>query len=172
MAIELKRHCIAAAFQRQVEQIAKIHLRQLTIHMRYSVFQMQKALFFAVLSIVLTACGGNTDVKYKVLIGATTIPSLGAPPIEDSVIVIAGTKIRNVGIRSAVPIPQNSDRTDLAGRWIVPDGPSPIAPEEPANLIVLDHAPAGIQPGNPDDVGARIGAGEWIPAKDLTKKKQ
>jgi hypothetical protein len=114
--------------------------------------------------LLLTGCG-NTDVKYKVLIGATTVTALGATPIEDSVVLIGGNKIRAVGMRKDVPIPQNSDRTDLAGRWIVPAAGSIIESGGMANLLVLDHPPAGVVPTNPGDVGARLVAGEWKAGK-------
>jgi hypothetical protein len=121
---------------------------------------MRKALFMALGFLLLGACR-NSDVKFKVLIGATTIVGPGERPIEDSVVVIAGSKIRSVGMRKDVPVPQNSDRTDLTGRWIVPAEGSVIGPEEAANLLVLEHAPNGIAPASPGDVGARLVAGEW-----------
>lgn len=110
---------------------------------------------------ILAGCQTQPPVKLKVLIGATTIVAPGAQPIQDSIIVIAGDKIRSVGMRKDVPVPQASDRTDLAGEWIVPAKGSRIAVNETANLIVLHKAPNGAEPANPADVGARIVAGEW-----------
>ena len=123
---------------------------------------MRKGFVTALVCLSLSACG-NTDVRYKVLIGATTIASAGERPIDDSIIVVAGGKIRSVGTRKEVPVPQNSDRIDLKGKWIVPENGSTIGPGEPANLIVLDHAPGGIAPANPADVESRLIAGEWKP---------
>lgn len=101
-----------------------------------------------------------------VLFGATTIVAPGAQPIADSVVVIGGTKIRSVGPEKDVTMPQNSDRTDLTGSWIVPLKGSRIAAGETANLIVLHHAPNGAEPANPADEGARIVGGEWqVPKK-------
>jgi hypothetical protein len=125
---------------------------------------MRKVLLVASSVFLLAACK-NADVRYKVLIGATTTVEQGSRPIEDAVIVISGKKIRDVGARKYIPIPQNSDRTELVGRWVIPAPGSRIAPEEPANLLVLDHAPAGIVPANQADIGARIVAGEWAPGK-------
>jgi hypothetical protein len=113
--------------------------------------------------LLLAACQTNQTGRLKVLIGATLVPGHGAPSIEDSIIVIEGSRIRAAGPRKDVPVPQASDRTDLSGRWIVPDGERPISPGEPANLIILDHAPNGDRPANPADVGARLAAGEWKP---------
>jgi hypothetical protein len=124
---------------------------------------MGKAL--ALLAGLLLAGCHNTDVHYKVLIGATATVEQGTKPIEDAVIVIEGKKIRDVGARKYVPIPQNSDRTELTGRWIVPASGKIIANGEPANLLVLDHAPAGIVPASVNDIGARIVDGEWAPGK-------
>lgn len=121
---------------------------------------MRKVLLVSFGFLLLGACR-NTDVKFKVLIGATTIVAPGERPIEDSVVVIAGSKIRAVGMRKDVPVPQNSDRTDLTGRWIVPAEGSVIGPEEVANLLVLEHAPNGVAPASSGDVGARLVAGEW-----------
>jgi hypothetical protein len=61
-------------------------------------------------------------------------------------------------------VPNNADRTDLVGRWVIPARGKRIARGEPADLLILDHAPAGAVPGNPKDVGARIVDGEWAPA--------
>jgi len=125
-------------------------------------FHMSKGLVAALACLILSGCG-NTDVRFKVLIGATTITASGDSPIDDSIIVVAGRKIRSVGTRKDVPVPQNSDRVDLKGKWIVPENGSTIGPGEPANLIVLDHAPGGIAPANPADVESRLVAGEWKP---------
>ncbi len=125
-------------------------------------FHMRKGLPLAVAFLFLCACR-NSDIRFKVLIGATTVTAPGARPIQDSVVVIAGNKIRSVGERKDVPIPQNSDRIDLTGKWIVPPAGSVVGPEEIANLLVLDRAPDGAAPANSTDVGARITAGEWKP---------
>jgi hypothetical protein len=115
--------------------------------------------------LLLAGCRNSTDTstkeRVKVLIGATLVPGHGAPSIEDSIIVIAGSKIRSAGPRKDIPVPQASDRTDLAGRWVVPDGELPIAPGQPANLIILKQAPNGTAPANPADIGAKLVAGEW-----------
>jgi len=100
----------------------------------------------------LAACQ-RSDVK--VLIGATVVTAPGSPPIEDGVIVVAGRKVRSVGMRKDVPIPQDSERTDLTGKWITADTGGRLAPGEPANLIVLNSP----QHGAP--VVRRMADGEW-----------
>jgi imidazolonepropionase-like amidohydrolase len=77
----------------------------------------------------------------KILIGATTIPAEGAQPIEGSVIVITGKSIRAVGLQKDVPIPQASERVNLAGKWIVPKGAGRLESGQPANLVVLNSRP-------------------------------
>ena len=110
---------------------------------------------------LMTGCQKQTP-RMTVLIGATSIQAAGARPIEDSVIVVAAGKIRAIGERRDVPVPQNSDRVDFTGRWIVPAPGSRIAPGEAANLIFLNHAPNGIEPANASDVTSRMSNGEWI----------
>jgi hypothetical protein len=117
--------------------------------------------FLAVAGFVLLAGCQKPDVRLKVLIGGTTVVAPGAQPIEDSIIVIAGSKIRSVGTRKDIPVPQFSDRTDIAGEWVVPSDDSRIAVDETANLLILRHAPNGITPAASADIGARIIAGEW-----------
>jgi hypothetical protein len=116
--------------------------------------------------LLLTGCQKSGDkVIVKVLIGATTVTTPYAPPLEDSIVVIAGSKIRAVGLRKDIPVPQASDRTDLAGQWIVPAAGAKIEAGETANLMILDHAPKGVTPSSPADIGARIVAGEWAAPK-------
>jgi cytosine/adenosine deaminase-related metal-dependent hydrolase len=98
------------------------------------------------LAIFTVACStGNQVSDLKVLIGATAVLQAGGNPVQDSVIVIAGDKIRAAGLRKDVPIPQDSERTDLTGKWVVPVSGGKIAPGEPADLFVLNAAENGSQ---------------------------
>jgi hypothetical protein len=108
--------------------------------------------------LLLTGCQ-RSDVK--VLIGATTIVAPGAQPLADSVIVVAGRSVQSVGLRKDVPIPQDSERTDLSGKWVVPAPGTQIAPGKNANLLVLEHAPKGAAPVSPGDVSRRLTDGVW-----------
>ncbi len=112
--------------------------------------------------LLMSACQKQPPVRVKVLIGETAIVAPGAQPIEDAIIVIAGDKIQSVGMKKDIPVPQNSDQVDLNGEWVVPTDGSRIAVGEIANLAVLKHAPNGITPANPSDVGATLRAGEWV----------
>jgi hypothetical protein len=111
--------------------------------------------------LVLLACSQKSDVK--VLIGATTIVAPGAQPMEDSVIVVTGRSVRSVGLRKDIPIPQDSERTDLSGKWVVPARGARIAVGESADLLVLDRAPDGTAPVSAGDVFRRLAAGGWQP---------
>lgn len=86
---------------------------------------------------------GNQVSDLKVLIGATAVLEAGGNPVQDAIIVISGTKIRAAGIRKDVPIPQDSERTDLTGKWVVPASGGRIAPGESADLFVLNAGANG-----------------------------
>lgn len=114
--------------------------------------------------LLVAAClflGACEKSDLKVLIGATTIVAPGAQPINDSVVVIAGDRVRSVGLRKDVPIPQNSERVDLSGKWIVPAQGARIAINEDADLLVLDRAPTGAAPSLPADVVRKMSHGQW-----------
>jgi hypothetical protein len=115
--------------------------------------------------LLLAGCGkhdaGLQGDRLKVLIGATTITAPGVPPIEDSVVIISGSRIQSVGTRKDVSVPPASDRTDLTGSWIVPADGARIERGETANLIILHHPPNGADPAGTPDASSRIVAGEW-----------
>ena len=90
----------------------------------------------ALAGMLLVAGCQRSDVK--VLVGATAIVAPGAQPIEDSVVIVAGRRIRSVGMRRDIPIPQDSERVDLTGKQIVPGDGSRIAVGEDSNIVVLD----------------------------------
>lgn len=106
-------------------------------------------------SFLLLAACQKSDTK--ILIGATAIIADGAPPLADSVIVVSGKTIRAVGLQKDVPIPQDSERTDLAGKWVIAEPGARLTPGAPASLLVLDHAP----PAGPV---RRMTSGQWQPA--------
>ncbi len=96
------------------------------------------------LAVFSLACSTHNQVSdLKVLIGATAVFVPGGNPVQDTVIVIEGDKIRAAGERKDVPVPQNSERTDLTGKWVVPVSGGKIAPGESADLFVLNAAGNG-----------------------------
>jgi hypothetical protein len=113
----------------------------------------------AVAGIFLLVACQKSDVK--VLIGATAIVAPGAQPIEDSIVIVNGHTIRSVGMRKDIPIPQDSERTDLTGKWVVPAQGSRIAIGEESNLLILNRAPSGVAPADASDVSRKLVGGEW-----------
>lgn len=91
----------------------------------------------------------------KILIGGTARVSRDGPDISDSVLVISGGKLRFVGLRKDAAITQDSERTDLRGKWIVPaDTAGRLEGNAPADLLILN---------SPDraNVARRMVNGEW-----------
>jgi hypothetical protein len=121
---------------------------------------MSKFVPTAALALSLIGCQKSDT---KILIGATTITGTGAAPIPLSVIVVAGKTIRAVGTQKDVPIPQDSERSDLAGKWIVPEPGGRIAAGEPASFLVLDRAP--INPELPGAATRKMTDGVWQEAR-------
>jgi imidazolonepropionase-like amidohydrolase len=58
--------------------------------------------------------------KYLVLQGGTLIDATGKPPVEDSVILIEGDRIKSVGKRGEVTIPNDSRIIDVKGKTVLP----------------------------------------------------
>ena len=107
---------------------------------------MQKIPLFAVClfaGLTLGCQSGNQVSDLKVLIGATVVMRAGTNPVQDAVIVVSGATIRAAGERKDVPVPQNSERIDLTGKWVVPVSGGRIAPGEPADLFVLNTSSSG-----------------------------
>jgi imidazolonepropionase-like amidohydrolase len=100
---------------------------------------------------------GCQKSETKILIGATMVTADGAAPIEGSVIVVTGKTIRAVGLQKDLPIPQDSERVNLAGKWVVPKGAGRIEAGQPANLVVLNNRPGAARA----DVSRELVDGEW-----------
>jgi imidazolonepropionase-like amidohydrolase len=104
---------------------------------------MYKSLLAAVCLICFGCHAGNQVSGLKVLIGETALLQAGGSPVQDAVIVVDGATIRAAGERKDVPIPQDSERTDLTGKWVVPVAGGRIAPGQPADLFILNTGPNG-----------------------------
>jgi imidazolonepropionase-like amidohydrolase len=82
---------------------------------------MRWSVFAICLVGALTGYKNNVeDSKVKAIIGAVLIDGNGGPPITDSVVVVAGSRIRSAGARSNVPIPQEADKIDGRGKFLTP----------------------------------------------------
>jgi imidazolonepropionase-like amidohydrolase len=56
----------------------------------------------------------------KAIIGAVLIDGMGGPPLSNSVVVIASERIREAGARSTVLIPEDADKVDGSGKFVMP----------------------------------------------------
>jgi len=69
---------------------------------------------------ILSSCKPAELSHSKAILGAVLINGAGGPPLSDSVVVIAGGRIRAAGARSMVPVPAEADKINGAGKFIVP----------------------------------------------------
>jgi imidazolonepropionase-like amidohydrolase len=73
--------------------------------------------------LLFSACSSLPPENAKpivAIVGAKLIDGSDAAPIEDSVIVIEGTRIRAAGPRSSTPVPQGGEIVDGAGKVVIP----------------------------------------------------
>lgn len=56
----------------------------------------------------------------KVITGATLIDGTGRAPIKDAVVIIEGTRIRQVGTKSKTKIPEGAEVIDARGKFVIP----------------------------------------------------
>jgi imidazolonepropionase-like amidohydrolase len=94
------------------------------------------------LSIGLCACRPAEEGHVRAIIGAVLIDGAGGPPRSNSVVVVAGGRIRAAGSHADVPIPADADKVDGAGNYLVPllvdvcdstDPPGLLHPDSPAD---------------------------------------
>jgi imidazolonepropionase-like amidohydrolase len=83
--------------------------------MRRTITSVLALLGFLAFSITTIANEGTTA-----FVGATIIDGTDAEPLEDGVLVITDGRIRSVGPRSAVTLPQGSQVIDVTGKYIMP----------------------------------------------------
>jgi imidazolonepropionase-like amidohydrolase len=68
----------------------------------------------------LCACKPAEESRMKAIVGAVLIDGEGGPPVSNSVVVVAGDRIRASGAGSTVPIPAEADKIDGSGKFLVP----------------------------------------------------
>jgi imidazolonepropionase-like amidohydrolase len=94
----------------------------------------------------------------KAIIGAVLIDGLGGPPLSDSVVVIASERIREAGGRSTVLIPEEADKIDGSGKFVIPAlldvYPSADAARKFAGVHLFKVDPAALESAR--DSGARV----------------
>jgi imidazolonepropionase-like amidohydrolase len=79
---------------------------------------------------VLPACKPSEESRLLALIGAVLIDGSGSPPLSNSVILIAGSRVRAVGQHGSVPIPAGSEKLDGSGKFVIPGLIDVEAPRE------------------------------------------
>jgi imidazolonepropionase-like amidohydrolase len=101
----------------------------------------------ALLSLALCACKPSDEGHVKAIIGAVLIDGSGGPPVTNSVVVVAGDRIRAAGPHSSVPIPEDADKVDGAGNFLVP-----------ALVDVCERAdpPGFLRPATPAEARAQV----------------
>jgi imidazolonepropionase-like amidohydrolase len=79
----------------------------------------QRAVIFAVL-LFFAVSGVSAQGQTLVLDGGTVIDGTGGPPIPDAVVVIEGTRIREVGTKGQVSYPSDARVINTEGQTILP----------------------------------------------------
>jgi hypothetical protein len=85
------------------------------------------------------ACVHPEDSGVQVIVGARLEAGPGRPPLEHSVVVIAGGKFQAVGPQASTPVPAGAKMTQGLGMTIQPiPGGEPIESGRVANLVLKD----------------------------------
>ncbi len=71
-------------------------------------------------ALCVTGCKPPEESQQKAIIGAILIDGTGGPPMSDSVVVVAGSRIRAVGNRTNMPIPAGVEKINGMGKFLVP----------------------------------------------------
>jgi len=64
--------------------------------------------------------GLPAGAQVRAFVGGTILDGNGGVPITDGVLLIEGTRIKAVGSRARVRIPEGAERIDVSGKYIVP----------------------------------------------------
>jgi hypothetical protein len=81
---------------------------------------MGKFAILALAVLVTTACKAPEESHSKAIIGAVLMDGSGGPPLTNSMVVMAGDRIRGAGPASTIPIPAQADKINGGGRFLVP----------------------------------------------------
>src|ERR1044071_5030704 len=99
------------------------------------------------LAIALCGCAPTEEGHVQAILGAVLIDGLGGPPLSNSVVIAAGGRIRDVGPRSAIPIPAEADKIDGSGKVIVP---------QPVDICDRADPPGDIHAATADEARRRV----------------
>src|ERR1035437_9754131 len=78
------------------------------------------ALALLVALLATPACKAPEESHSKAILGAVLIDGSGGPPLSNSMVVMAGDRIRGAGRASTVPIPAQAEKINGGGRFLVP----------------------------------------------------
>ncbi|HEY0944368.1 MAG TPA: amidohydrolase family protein, partial [Opitutaceae bacterium] len=78
-----------------------------------------RAAALAVFAVLLSVSPAHA-AKITALVGGRLIDTLGGPPIENSVILIEGERIRTVGTVDTLPVPTDADVVSTEGMSVLP----------------------------------------------------
>jgi imidazolonepropionase-like amidohydrolase len=81
---------------------------------------MRRYALLLLLAPFLSSCKPPEEDHMKAFVGAVLIDGLGGPPVSDSVVVVAGEHIREAGAGSTVQIPEEADKIDGSGKFLIP----------------------------------------------------
>jgi imidazolonepropionase-like amidohydrolase len=71
-------------------------------------------------ALTLAGCGQNADSPKKALMGATLIDGSGGAPVPNAAVLIENGHVTAAGPAGSVAVPDGFNKTDLAGKFIVP----------------------------------------------------
>jgi len=74
----------------------------------------------AIAGLCLAGCKPPEESLQKAIIGAVLVDGSGGPPLSNSVVIVAGTRIRAIGNRANMPIPAGVEKINGAGKFLVP----------------------------------------------------
>ena len=96
------------------------------------------------------------------IVGATLIDGRGGPPINDSIVIVQGDRITEVGNRLSGKIPANAEVVDARGLTLLPgliDSHFHIDGDDPLPALYLSHGVTSIRD-----------PGQWTEAYDAARK--
>ena len=88
--------------------------------MRSVIFGTIVALSGSVLAVTSIDEQTPSPAAATAIVGARLIDGTGSAPIDDSVVVVAGDRIRAAGSRARVAIPSGAARVDAGGKILMP----------------------------------------------------
>src|SRR5215813_67566 len=83
-----------------------------------STLKISGVLFCVLLASIVAAQQQHTGIT--VIQGATVITGTGSPSIRNGCIVIDAGRIRDIGPRNEVRVPNNAQVVDSRGKWVLP----------------------------------------------------